>query len=535
MWGVRGRALCHPRPLVLWGCGRGPLPTGCGCGGCGPGDPSPTPQRALLQAGFARCGGGTRAPRGGASCLGVGRPGSRALPPPTTRLFGRAAGARFPLAVGAVCGRGGPAVFGTFPRAAVCRVLCALPRFAAPGGRCGLAPVLVLWLWPAACLSGVSPGPALVRNSSSGPVSLDAPVGSSVAVVPSPTPWAVAPGLTGWLRGARGGRPRTGLIVPACWPLPGQGRWARSASYPFGAPQWGCPWRVPPASVLGCVRCGGLACVDPVTDASGFPYRPSGDGGLGRCTGTVSCGRRHRPFRVGGRHARVPRVCVCACPAWPGRVGRPPGRVLVLLTFFFGRSWCALCLFRLLWARVALVVVVVWFFCFCFFFVSFPLLPLVAPPLCPALRVFRPRVPWALASCPPPLLFSLPPLGAPRCLLLCVFSGLRCLQPWRLVAPSPLFFFLPPRLPVVSGASCFPVALGLCAPPPPYFFLFLPWFLVFSFSVFFSSFFFFFPFFFCRLCGAGRICVSWAVGCASVVLSLSLLCVCWPVLCGVGC
>ena len=45
-------------------CGRGPLPTGCGCGGCGRWDPSPTPQRALLRAGFARCGGGTRAPGG---------------------------------------------------------------------------------------------------------------------------------------------------------------------------------------------------------------------------------------------------------------------------------------------------------------------------------------------------------------------------------------------------------------------------------------------------------------------------------------
>ena len=36
-----------------------------------------------------------------------------------------------------------------------------------------------------------------------------------------------------------------------------------------------------------------LACVDPVTDVSGFPYRPSFDEGLGRCTGAVSCGRRH--------------------------------------------------------------------------------------------------------------------------------------------------------------------------------------------------------------------------------------------------
>ena len=82
-------------------CGRGPLPTGCGCGGCGRGDSSPTAQRALLRAGFARCGGGTRAPGEGASCLGVGRPGTGALPPPTSRPFGRAAGAHYPLAVGA--------------------------------------------------------------------------------------------------------------------------------------------------------------------------------------------------------------------------------------------------------------------------------------------------------------------------------------------------------------------------------------------------------------------------------------------------
>ena len=67
----------------------------------GRGDPSPTPQRALLRAGFARCGGGTRVPGGGTSCLGVGRPGSGALPPPTSRPFGRAAGAHYPLAVGA--------------------------------------------------------------------------------------------------------------------------------------------------------------------------------------------------------------------------------------------------------------------------------------------------------------------------------------------------------------------------------------------------------------------------------------------------
>ena len=42
-----------------------------------------------------------KVPRGGASCLGLGRPGSGALPPPTTRPFGRAAGADYPVTVGA--------------------------------------------------------------------------------------------------------------------------------------------------------------------------------------------------------------------------------------------------------------------------------------------------------------------------------------------------------------------------------------------------------------------------------------------------
>ena len=47
-------------------------------------------------------------PGGGAPCLGVGRPGTGALPPPTSRPFGRAAGARFPLAVGSCVRAWGP-------------------------------------------------------------------------------------------------------------------------------------------------------------------------------------------------------------------------------------------------------------------------------------------------------------------------------------------------------------------------------------------------------------------------------------------
>ena len=42
-----------------------------------------------------------KVPGGGASCLGVGRPGRGALPPPTFRPFGLAAAAHYPLAVGA--------------------------------------------------------------------------------------------------------------------------------------------------------------------------------------------------------------------------------------------------------------------------------------------------------------------------------------------------------------------------------------------------------------------------------------------------
>ena len=198
-------------------------PLAVGAGGCGRGDPSPTPQRALLQAGFARCGGGMRVPGGGASCLGLGRPGSSALPPPTARPLGGLPGPTTHY----LWVRGGAGVGARLslapcpvPRFVVC---CPhFPGFAAPGGRCGLAPVLMPWLWPAACLSGVPRGPALVRRSSTGPVALGAPVGFPVTVVPTPTPGAVAPGFTGWLRGARGGRPRTGLIVPASGPCRGK-------------------------------------------------------------------------------------------------------------------------------------------------------------------------------------------------------------------------------------------------------------------------------------------------------------------------
>ena len=95
-----------------------------------------------------------------------------------------------------VCGTRRPSLLGTCP--------CAL--FVAGG----------VPLWRASW-------PRVVRRASFGPVALGAPVGFPDAVVPFPTPGACTPGFTGRLRGARGGRPRTGLIVPAAGPRRGRG------------------------------------------------------------------------------------------------------------------------------------------------------------------------------------------------------------------------------------------------------------------------------------------------------------------------
>ena len=83
-WG----ALPPPTARPLGGLPGPTYPLAVSAGGCGRGDQSQAPQRALLRAGFARCGGGMRVPGGGASCLGVGRPESGALPPRTARPLG---------------------------------------------------------------------------------------------------------------------------------------------------------------------------------------------------------------------------------------------------------------------------------------------------------------------------------------------------------------------------------------------------------------------------------------------------------------
>ena len=119
----------------------------------------------------------------------------------------------------------------------------------------------------------------------------------------------------------------------ACrWPPPRRGALGSFCVVPVWGPVMGLSLVGPSGVGLGLRALWWWACVDPVTDASGFPYRPSFDGGLGRSTGAVLCGRRHLPLRVGGRHAWVPCVCAFAGPSWLGGAGRPPGRVLARLT-----------------------------------------------------------------------------------------------------------------------------------------------------------------------------------------------------------
>ena len=243
---------------------------------------------------------------------------------------------------------------------------------------------------------------------------------------------------------------------------------------PVWGPTMGLSLGSPAGVGLGLRALRSFVCVDPVTDASGFPYRPSFNRGLGRCTGAVLCRRRHRSFRVGGRHFRVLCVCACACfLGWVGRAGLP------------GTFWCASpCPVALLAAPFVcsapsgLGLPCLWLFPLIFVF------PRGAPPLSLAFRVFWPWLRWALAPlAPPPLLVLFP------------------------------FFFLPP--PCLLFFSC----LFFSFFRPPFFFL---------------GFFFFFFFFCCVVvywvCVAGVAC-PWLWGVlVCVVVGLVLwrgpLCAC---------
>ena len=336
VWGVRGRALSHPRLPALWAGCRGPLPTGCGsggmrawgpvtsptarplaswlcalwgrhegarggrllpgcgasrvgrsptpdcqpsgraagahyplavgAGGCGRGDPSPTQQRALFRAGFARCGGGTRAPGGGRLLPGCGVSGVGRSPTHDCPPSGWAAGAQYPLAVGAGgCGRGDPS---QTPQCALLRV-----GFARCGGGMrvpGGAPPA--WVWGVRGRALSHPRLPALWAGCRGPVATGCGCGGVRAWGPVTNPTARA--LSSWLcalwgrhDGARGGR-----LLPGCGAsrvgrsptpnCPPSGR-AAGAHYPLAVGAGGCgrgdpsPTQQRALFRAGFARCGG--------------------------------------------------------------------------------------------------------------------------------------------------------------------------------------------------------------------------------------------------------------------------------------
>ena len=336
-----------------------------------------------------------------------------------------------------------------------------------------------------------------------------------------PHPGSLRPRLY-WVaaRGTR--RPAENQAHCACRRCPPrQGRWARSASSLFGAQRWGCPWRVPPASVLGCVRCGGWcvwsqSLMRPVSrtvrlstgDWAGAPglFRVDADtspcGSEDATPGSCACVRvLVRPGRVG--RAGLPGAFWCASPfplaalsfcfAWP-----PPGWGCPFLGPLFALSPPP----------------------FPFFFFFFSLLLFSARPLClllslvvsgpgcpeswrcvlfvllalrfSALRALSPLLccppgRWLLSGgCPPPFCvsrFLLPPLGALYLVFLCFFFPLLSAPPLSLASsgsPAPgalglgavlCFFFLPSASRIFSPVLCLPLGRWLlpagCCPPPP--------------------------------------------------------------------
>ena len=286
-----------------------------------------------------------------------------------------------------VCGTRWPLLLGSFPCALV--VACGVPLWRASWPRVG--------------------APRLVRSGRSRCSSwLSRRRGAS------PHPGGLRPRLY-WVtaRGTR--RPAENRAHCACrLPLPRQGRWARSASYLFGAPRWGCPWRVLPTSVLGCVRCGVLRVW---TRSLTCPVS---------CTARLSTGNSAGApglFRVDADTApfwsedATAGSCACVCVrallGWAGRAGLP------------GAFWCAspfpvavlvaLCPLGPLRAGVALLLLFLGFF-----FTPLLCAPLVsAVPCFPALGAFGLGVLWSYPLLP----FVSPFFSSPLRICLFFFSG----------------------------------------------------------------------------------------------------------------
>ena len=224
-------------------------------------------------------------------------------------------------------------------------------------------------------------------------------------------------------------------------PPPRPGRWARSSSYPFGVPRWGCPWRVPPALVLGCLRCGAWrvwtwSLTRPVsrTVRHSTGDSVSAPGLFPVDDDTSPCGSKDAT--PGSR-------------AWV-RVLLPPGRVR--RAGLPGAFWCAS---PFLW-------------------------PFCPPALLGPLRAWVDPSCWCV--CLPSVVFL---FRRPCCSLLSPVSGFGRPGPWRCLPPPPLFFFYSafllwlafvfcrnpfplPTSPSFFWFSLLPAQIGVCFPLPSF-------------------------------------------------------------------
>ena len=361
-------------------------------------------------------------------------------------------------------------------------VLCALSGFAAPGGRCGLAPVHVPPSWPAACLPGVLRGPA----SCAAPRavwSLSVLQSSFLTLwCLSPPRGLVPPALLGGCAGhAEAGRESGSLCLPLA---PAEAGTVGSLRVvPVRGPARGLSLAGLSGAGLRLLALRWLACVDPVTDASGFPYRPGDSAGAPGLfcvrADTSPCGSEDA---TPGSRAFV--VCSSFLAVSGGPASRAPSGAPPLLLH-------PLCLSTLLgplraWVFPALVLCLPsplpFSFCFAIFFFCFSVLFCLAPPLPLAFLGFRPGClgPWRFAlfvllasrflalcalslslCCPAvgrlPVVCPPPPSSSvrPRCLWLSLVCGSGCPGPWRCV----LFVFIGLPLP---GSPC---ALPSCVSP----------------------------------------------------------------------
>ena len=206
MWGVRGRALSHPRLPALWAGCRGPLPTGCGCGGVRAWRPVTNPTARALASWLCALWGRHEGARGARLLAGCGESGVGRSPVPDGPPSGRAAGAHYPLAVGAGgCGRGDPS---PTPQRALLRAVgaaCGCPGRAPPA-----------WVWGVRGRALSHPRLPALWAGCRGPLPTGCGCGGVRAWGPVTNPTARA--LASWLcalwgrhEGARGGR-----LLPVC-------------------------------------------------------------------------------------------------------------------------------------------------------------------------------------------------------------------------------------------------------------------------------------------------------------------------------